>query len=309
MVVPGAYTHIAMANKARVRPNMEAFNIPEPAIVACAKWLKYCELGAVSPDLPYLDFNPAKRATATGWADSMHYHDTDGVIRHTVTVLRSDQWTATQKEKGLAWLLGYTAHVVMDNVIHPVIELKVGPYQGNETAHRNCEMHQDVATYATLNLGISTSEHLDSGIATCREADGRFDATIEQLWKEALQVVYPQQFQQATPDPAGWHGWFKTVVDGADGGNRLFAIARHIVPNLGLVYPDHGDPEFLENLAVPSGGTMKFSEVFAKAQRHVSEVWRVVARGALGVDEEYGNVLKNCNLDTGKDATGKTWFW
>ena len=48
-----------------------------------------------------------------------------------------------EKRKRLAWLFGYAAHVTMDVTIHPIVELKVGPYAENKRAHRVCEMHQD----------------------------------------------------------------------------------------------------------------------------------------------------------------------
>ena len=42
------------------------------------------------------------------------------------------KWTCDAQQKGLAWLLGYCAHVATDVTIHPVVEMKVGPYDENK---------------------------------------------------------------------------------------------------------------------------------------------------------------------------------
>lgn len=307
--MPGAYTHITMVNEASERSNMEAFDIPTSAIAACGRWLKYCELGVVSPDLPYLDL---ASGVAKQWADSMHYQNTDGVIRSGIEDLRSLSLSADDREKGLAWLLGYTTHVVMDCTIHPVINLKVGPYEQNKVAHRNCEMHQDAFVFQRLNLGITTSKYLASGISECLGSDGRFDAAINRFWADALRKVHPVQFANGAPDPAAWHSWFtKTVELIGDSGDVLFAIGRHVAPDAGLVYPRSEEIEltFIEGLRAPDGSTMHFNAVFDKAKQHVCKTWNIVARGALGIDEQYKTILRDCNLDTGRDATGRMMFW
>ena len=307
--MPGAYTHITMVNRASARPNMEAFGIPTPAITACGRWLKYCELGVVSPDLPYLDVMSGQ---AKKWADDMHYRATDGVIRSVIESLRDVPRPRDDKDKGLAWLLGYTTHVVMDCTIHPVVNLRVGPYATNQKQHRICEMNQDAHIFQSLNLSITASRHLKSGMATCRGSDGKFDATIADLWADALCKVYPATIAGGAPDPAAWHGWFTRTVDAiGDGDSLLFAIGRHVVPGAGLIYPTAAEIDFtfIKDLKVPGDGKMHFDDVFEKAKRHVSEMWKIVACGALGSDEEYMTVLKQCDLDTGLDATGRMLFW
>jgi hypothetical protein len=54
---------------------------------------------------------------------------------------------------------------------------------------------------------------------------------------------------------------------------------------------------------------MHFNAIFDKAREHVCKRWRVVANGALGLDEEYKSVLAHCDLDTGIDVTGRMVFW
>lgn len=309
----GGYTHITMVNEASARPKMEAFDIPTDAVRACGRWLKYCELGVVSPDLPYLDL--LHSGSATPWADTMHYQQTDGVIRSVIEELRNFSGSQDEKEKGLAWLLGYTAHVVMDCTIHPVVNLRVGPYAANKTEHRNCEMSQDVFIFDRLGLGVTTSEHLAGGISACVGPDGQLDATINRLWMGALAKVYPERFAAGAPNPQAWHKGFTEIVNAsADTAGVvhgvLYAIGRHVAPNAGAFYPAWKDIDYtyIESLRTPSG-TMHFNDIFDKAREHVCKTWRVVANGALGRDEEYKSVLAHCDLDTGMDAAGRMVFW
>jgi Zinc dependent phospholipase C len=67
---------------------------------------KFCDVGAVSPDYPYLKlFNKE----AEGWANVMHYWNTANFIR--TGVLRFSEmfadFTAPDAQRCLAWLFGY----------------------------------------------------------------------------------------------------------------------------------------------------------------------------------------------------------
>lgn len=83
--------------------------------------------------------------------------------------------TGNVRDKAFAWLLGYTAHVITDTTIHPVVEPKVGPYAQNKTAHRECEMHQDAYIFQRLNLGGVGVADLESSLERCSLADGSMD--------------------------------------------------------------------------------------------------------------------------------------
>ena len=71
----------------------------------------------------------------------MHYERTGDMVKAGIEFIRG--LSGEEKRKALAWLFGYTAHVITDATIHPVVELKVGPYAENKTDHRICEMNQD----------------------------------------------------------------------------------------------------------------------------------------------------------------------
>jgi len=101
------------------------------------------------------------------WADAMHYtHTCQAIYVGAELVRRLPQGTA--KEKCLAWLMGYTAHVVGDMCIHPVVELKVGSYVGHEDSHRRCEMHQDAHIFRRLGTGMpQVAGHIKATILRC----------------------------------------------------------------------------------------------------------------------------------------------
>ena len=68
--MPGAYVHITLVNELKTTPILEnIFGSLTQAITSVLDYFKFCELGAVSPDYPYLvigDSNAAK------WTDMMH---------------------------------------------------------------------------------------------------------------------------------------------------------------------------------------------------------------------------------------------
>jgi len=76
---------------------------------ALALNLNYVELGAVSPDYPYLclfDDN------AAGWANVMHYWKTLEPVRRAIPIVHAMDFRSVEAAKCLAWLFGYMAHVV-----------------------------------------------------------------------------------------------------------------------------------------------------------------------------------------------------
>ena len=147
--MPGAYAHITLVNQAREPARLDAIDeFPDEGKRIAAQNLNFLELGAVSPDYPYLAILDGDSGA---WADLMHYVNTGGMIQEGIR--RARELDGLAQEKCLAWLMGYVAHVATDVTIHPVVQLKVGPYEQNKGAHRHCEMHQDVHIYQRLNLG------------------------------------------------------------------------------------------------------------------------------------------------------------
>lgn len=308
--MPGAYAHITMGNVVRglIRRDSET---PANVRVASSDYLRYVELGCVSPDYPYLDF---LNGDASSWADAMHYTNTTAMIKSgaaRVAALHGGLQT-----KCLAWLLGYAAHVAGDVTVHPIVERKVGPYADNKTAHRICEMHQDAYIYATrMQLGdIGLAEHLDgtnSGIMSChRDGDTRrIDDGIFDLWMGMFEDAYPDACATKPPDIEAWHGKFGPRVDIIEDGGTLPPFAHHVAASQGLTYPDAANlDEFINALETPQG-VMAYDAIFDRACTNIIGLWR-----KIGLAVDTGNMdaladLKSWNLDTGKDETDTLVFW
>jgi hypothetical protein len=308
--MPGAFAHMTLVNMLKETNRMEAIKgFPKTAMRAVMRHFKFCELGAVSPDYPYLCVGDRQAAV---WADKMHYDNTGDVIKNAVTLVRAE--TGETQLKALAWLLGYSAHVAMDVTIHPVVELKVGTYAENKKAHRVCEMNQDAYIFNRLNLGgIGLSEHLDSGIQTCATPENKrvLDPAIVRIWSQALNSTHPIDFQNNPPEINKWHNGFSFMVDEVgEEGNHLFPLARHIAVDAGLTYPrfEEVKSEFLQDLETPNG-PMHYDDIFNKAVKHASDVWKWVATGVLENNDDYLSRIDNWNLDTGRNQSGNYVFW
>lgn len=306
--MPGTYAHLAVVNHLREPARLEAIpGFPIAAIPIILDQFRFCELGAVSPDYPYLSVGDKGAAK---WADLMHYERTGEMIKAGVKILRDA--TGDTQTKGLAWLLGYSAHVASDVTIHPVVELKVGTYARNKKKHRICEMNQDTHIFQYLDLGdIGLSEHLKSGIARCGTEQG-LEPAVNQLWDAMFQDVHHQEFHANRPDTGKWHRFFLLMVDKiAEEGNHLLPLARHVAANVaGLTYPsiEDVDQQFITNLAVPNG-CMNYDDIFNCAITNVGRVWQLVASGVLNRDDSYLIGIGDWNLDTGRDANGNLVFW
>ena len=306
--MPGAYAHLTLVNMIREPARLESRDFSPDAIVSLLDYFRFCELGAVSPDYPYLDI---AHPDSCQWADRMHYEKTGDMIKTGINLIR--KLDGISQQKAFSWLLGYTSHVITDVTIHPVIELKVGEYQKNKDKHRICEMHQDAYIFQRLNLGeVGLAEHLDSGIwGCCDEPDsGKLDSAVVSTWESMLGACYPDAYQPNPPLINNWHGAFKFVVDKAEEGNKLPPFARHVAVNVGLTYPAVADLDYqyLRGLTTPSG-PMDYDQIFDRAMANVLSVWSSIANAVFKNDNAYLTAINNWNLDTGKDASGTYAYW
>ena len=111
--MPGAYAHLTLVNLIREPARLESRGFTPDAITAVLDYFRFCELGAVSPDYPYLAIaHPA----ACEWADRMHYQKTGEVVKAGVGLVRKLE--DASRQKAFSWLLGYASHVVTDVTIH-----------------------------------------------------------------------------------------------------------------------------------------------------------------------------------------------
>jgi hypothetical protein len=275
------------------------------------QYLRFCELGAVSPDYPYLSIGSSDSAQ---WADLMHSKRTGEVIRAGIEGVRA--LSAERQQRAFAWLLGYAAHVAADVTIHPVVELKVGRYEENKKDHRVCEMHQDAYIFSRLNLGeVGVSEHLESGILRCTDGGqpGVVDATVKALWEGMLKKVHSDTAKDNAPAVDRWHRDFDFWVNKlGEEGYKLFPIARHVAVNCGLTYPAARDvdvKEYIEDLTVPGNGTRHYDQIFNFALTNIGKAWVAIDKAVYGNDPESMGFFGNWNLDTGRDENNQLVFW
>ena len=300
----GAYAHITVVNHAQklARTALRSSEVK----YALAMNLRYLELGAVSPDYPYL---------ATGqshWADDMHCTRNSSLLKSGIANLQ--QLAGIERERATGWLFGLASHMATDMTVHPVVERLVGPWQGNQAAHRQCEMHQDAFIFQKLDLGdVGLTEHLRSGIASCVDADDarRLDPFISDLWLRMLRDTYPLNDGRARPDPDGWHRGFAGVLGAVNVANRLFPFARHVATNLNLTYPALDDVEdrYILNLQTPEA-RLDYEQVFQRACHNVVDVWCGLEDALTGRSRAFLDSLKDWNLDTGRAVPDASYvFW
>ena len=305
--MPGAFAHITAVNVAAANTALRQLDIPRHAKKVLSQHKKYLELGCVSPDYPYLAI---LNGPQNQWADEMHYNHVGELIAALVDEVKACD--DAEKDKAFAWLCGFVAHVAADITIHPVVELKVGPYADNQMAHRICEMHQDAYIWVKhMQLGeLGYADRVKANIGTCTEPDNddKLDATLCRIWTSALSAVYRETAQATPPDIHAWHNGFMTVVDRAEETDNLFAWARHVAASLGLTYPqsDEVDPTFIQHLETPHG-PQDYDAIFERAIDTIHQQWEIIAAAVYNDADLIG--FKNWDLDTGLCEDGQLTAW
>ncbi len=318
--MPGSYAHITSVNLASEKRHLIGIEgFPREAIDAANLQVKFLELGCISPDYPYLDL---MSGDSKKWADLMHYTHTCEAIYLGAELVRSLP-QGLSKEKCLAWPMGYTAHVIADMCIHPVVELKVGPYEKNPNEHRRCEMHQDAFIFRRIGTGMpQVSEHIKATILNCgaTEDPKQLDPEIKGIWDELLKSVYPEVFVNDPPDIDKWHRRCYSILEKLlPTSSKFIGFARHVCDGLGFSYPTPDEINFatyIEGLRIPSPkGTeqrMHYDDIFNYAIERIQKVWLGVTRQALGLGDLIGFREQEWNLDTGKnelDEAKGPIFW
>lgn len=290
----GGYTHVTLADRAHARlEQVEGLGGDE--ILAIGTLPSTCILGAVGPDYPYLAVAALGRKQGV-WADRMHYENTADPLRHGVRRLRATP-PSNNRFRALSWLFGYASHVATDLTIHPVVMRKVGPYQGNEAAHRICEMNQDVHIWKSRDLGgIPDAEYFTALYDQNTEA-GKLHPAIAELWAGMLSHTYPDAAQDANLE--SWHTGFHRAITAV---SNLPVFARHLLGGGGQAYPVKVDPQFVENLETPAG-RMHFDAVCERAVDNILWMWsrigRALAASTPAAAEQELAAIPAANLDTG----------
>lgn len=303
--MPGAYAHISIVNETQKRT--AAAGLRRQTSFILSRNLKYLELGAVSPDYPYLAFGEAK------WADNMHYSNTSILLRAGVEAVGS--LPEGKRARATAWLCGFAAHMAADMTIHPVVEIKVGPYKDNKSEHRRCEMHQDAYIFPKIvNVGdTGLSRHLSTGIAACNaEHDtDQLEETVTHTWNAMLGAAYPNDVADESPNPSKWHNGFRRTLLTMASANRLFPLSRHVGVGLNIAYPQRSDvlDTYIKQLSTPEG-FMDYDELFERACRNVLEVWKGIDLALADGSSKFLDEVDNWDLDTGRCLSKNEYvFW
>lgn len=137
--MPSGYTHILLAKTFVESSNLTNHNLG----LNLAENIKYFQLGALGPDLPYSQQLGLTNRNVTKQADSFHYDYTNKIPIRAFNKIKAMN-ESEEKDQSFAFFLGYASHIVADGIIHPFVRDKVGDYKGNETDHRTLEMRLDV---------------------------------------------------------------------------------------------------------------------------------------------------------------------
>lgn len=305
----GGYTHITLAQLAieEARIRREGL-LHKDAKQALGYWKKFCIVGAVAPDYPYLDVLDSH---SSAWADAMHKGHTVALLRDGVTKIRN-MADDNMRQKCMAWLFGFAAHVATDGTIHPVVNLKVGPYEQNKSEHRRCEMSQDVYAHRRLNLGaLEFNQQISTNVDDTSDVSNqnRMDPDIAQLWQDLLISVYSGfDLHLQSPKVHDWHSAMRSMMKIGESGNVLFPFARHVAAHQGLVYPITSETQYIQGLETPSGITMDFEDIFQKAFNNILELWGWLAL-SLQNKKSPLDTLTSWSLDTGIDENGQMIYW
>jgi hypothetical protein len=269
----------------------------------------YLELGAVSPDLPYLA--PFSKKSGE-WGNTLHHERTVETVRSGVSFLPTLTPGSREHKRIMAWLFGYASHVVADMISHPVVTLKVGPYETHKVQHRVCELNQDTYIFQTyFQDKIINCEYLDHGVKTCTKSGkpGKTMASfLKDFWQLILKDVYPEK---PTPNPAKWFKQFVVLIDKfAEEGHHFVSVIRGFAEDEGYAYPNEPDMTYVTDLLSPYGQQISFDTLFYRFQEETKKVWGQIAQ-AIDLNDPHLITLQNGDLDTGLDLADNhtSVFW
>ncbi|PKL46184.1 MAG: hypothetical protein CVV42_17335 [Candidatus Riflebacteria bacterium HGW-Riflebacteria-2] len=308
----GAFTHICLVNEVlnRIRELPEN-NFPEEIKDHLIANKHFLELGSVAPDYPLLDY---KNTDSENWSGCMHAVSTGDFLQ--VGAFRARKMGNPIRGKYIAWFLGYLSHYTADVCLHPIVEKLVGHYyDGNQVAHRECEMYQDVyIVKKKRGQELIEAEILDESILKCSESENRsfLDIQIKMVWQELLATVYNQYSYTSKPEIDRWHSKYLFKIDRlAEEGSQIFGFAW-LLNHFGLAYPWSTDKKdkFLQNLPSPDPNiSVSFDQAFEKTVQHCLENFISFSNYISGQYPRITARFGDYSMDSGMDKNGKFLYW
>lgn len=276
--MPGTFAHFVVVHEAVVAISKAYRQVA----IAVKKFNPFTLLGANSPDFPLLDF--PVMLFSKKWENLLHASTAGAIIDPAISLLRT--MSGDQRQICLAWFCGYLSHMVADATIHPVVNLRVGPYDGNETAHQTCEIHQDAHVFSRLGIGlIKKAEYMQNVVETCSSLTNRLALRreVHEFWDAVTQSAFPGE-----PVP-NFHRWFDAYTGIVDNlaeedrqkGSCWPSLLRPVAQVLGKAHLLHIDPEqidssFIDALPAPYGQKLSYDVIFDRAVRNTVAVWQIV---------------------------------
>lgn len=312
--MPGQLAHIALVDSLLAPEVLDRIPSLIPSIrLALDNYQPFCRLGAVSPDCPSM----IGQDDATGWNEIMHYLRPADFVRYAVRPIWQMNFSASDTKACIAWLFGYTAHLVADYTVHPIVAALVGPYaiKRNRRAHRRCEFNQDVYIFYKRNQQeVTQVDFLQAtGLGQCSRNRNlhKLNPAIAGLWKSTLQQ-YPRsetkpyvRLPNSSLDPNWWVATYINLM-------RNFATKGSPLARLfGCAYMKFSevDSRYIQNLPIPnSSRTISYNDLFEKTRQNLIQAWRELAE-ALDKDDTSKFTLANGSLDTGEDEAGGLIYW
>ncbi len=302
----GAFTHMAIVASA-----IKSFPVEQKIGTVLRNNRNFLTLGSVSPDIPYLAYLALK---GFNWANIMHYHETNGIVKNGLHSLHVAERKEKDWECQLAWLLGFVAHLVADATIHPIVETLVGPYTDSDSHenHRKCEMTQDVMIFKDVeNLELSSAQY--TNLLQACFTHSSFKKACE-FWTSHVKVNFPidESFSADSIIQS-----YSKLLNIAEGGSELAKGFRHL--GIDFIYPTYDEltkknpelvKEYYTEIKLPNGMKGNFRvHGFDYAVKNLVAVWSRIDR-CLFTTANVVDIVPNWNLDTGVDqTTGIQTYW
>lgn len=300
--MPGPFAHFTLFQKARETfCEQELFpNIQQ----ALGDFSDFGLLGSNSPDFPILAMEPV-------WEEYLHAQTAAAYIAPAISIIPTLPKKARQK--CTAWFCGYLSHMVGDATIHPVVNLRVGPYLGHEEKHQTCEVHQDAHVYTRLGLvELTRCNYTRAIIEACCSNESRTCLNDELLgfWKSLSNSAFPNE---DAPDFNKWFAAYTGVVDKFAEENDWWHIRtlakvgrkKHLLQ----IAPDKIDQSFILALPTPTGTPISYDDLFDMAIENTVSAWHSFAAALESPDSLSFPLSAQWNLNTGEIVEPKYLYW
>lgn len=208
--MPSGYTHILLAQTFPKESKLHESNLG----LLLSSNMKYFQLGALGPDLPYSKQAALVKRDQFKIADKFHYINTSALPN--LAMKKTKLLSGDELDQAFAFFLGYMSHFIADGIIHPFVRDKVGEYEENKDAHRILEMKIDVLLMAHISKKSGHKINLNNTNLHEQISDpiSKKFVHISKIFSESITEIYGDKIE------------CEDILDWIKGLQRLFAIAE-----------------------------------------------------------------------------------